>query len=166
MVKTFKTARDQIPQTIQAILTNYHFIKGFEASITLVADTIRLHGPFHGIIGFSQGAALAAIICLQSALRKFKKYDAGFGQNSDGYPKFPVELGDFKFAIFFSGFLSHSSQHSHIYKVYITLSTLTNTVFSVFNNAQWAINSYDNCLQNFRQFKPFRHRQNPLILNN
>ena len=95
---------------------------GFEASIGLVSEAVRLHGPFHGVIGFSQGAALTALICLQKGIQCFRKIDPSFDLKSqycisNENKNFPEELLKFKFAILFSGFRSHSSQHSHIYKV-------------------------------------------------
>jgi len=38
--------------------------KGFEGSLDLIQKTFELHGPFDGIIGFSQGAALLSLLCL------------------------------------------------------------------------------------------------------
>ena len=38
--------------------------KGFEGSLELIQRTFDLHGPFDGVMGFSQGAALLALLCL------------------------------------------------------------------------------------------------------
>ena len=89
----------------------------------MVAETVRIHGPFHGIIGFSQGAAFAALICLQAAIRRYTEMDKNIqlgieNQINDKEIPFPLELDTFKFAILFSGFRSHSSRHSYLYKVY------------------------------------------------
>ena len=89
----------------------------------MVGEVVRLHGPFHGMIGFSQGSALAALICLQTAIRRYKEIgnnvELGLqNQINEKNPQFPVELDVFKFAILFSGFRSHSSQHSYIYQVW------------------------------------------------
>eukprot|EP00899_Mesostigma_viride_P010832 jgi/Mesvir1/19750/Mv13056-RA.1 len=38
--------------------------KGLKETLTYINDYARLHGPFDGVLGFSQGAALAALVCL------------------------------------------------------------------------------------------------------
>merc|ERR1719295_1785391 len=38
--------------------------KGFESSLGMIERTFQLHGPFDGIFAFSQGAALASLMCL------------------------------------------------------------------------------------------------------
>lgn len=40
---------------------------GFDESIHLVEEAWQTLGPFHGILGFSQGACFAALICSLSA---------------------------------------------------------------------------------------------------
>lgn len=46
---------------------------GFENSVARVKSTYLQDGPFHGLLGFSQGAAFAAILCafMESDFRKF-----------------------------------------------------------------------------------------------
>ena len=100
------------------------FPKGLQTSIDCIAKAVPLHGPFDGFIGFSQGAAIAALICLQCAIRRcnqnnidaVNKYQAI--ENKQG-PNFPSALDCFKFAILFAGFRSQSSCHAHIYEVTI-----------------------------------------------
>ncbi|GAB4813758.1 hypothetical protein N2152v2_000804 [Parachlorella kessleri] len=36
--------------------------EGYEKTITLLQDVVRLHGPFDGVMGFSQGAAVASLL--------------------------------------------------------------------------------------------------------
>lgn len=43
---------------------------GFDASLTYLRDVYAQKGPFDGIMGFSQGAAMAAAVCAQQGIRK------------------------------------------------------------------------------------------------
>ena len=83
---------------------------------------MRLHGPFHGVIGFSQGSALTALIILRAAIQKLKDRSINVDEKincrfNDMEIHFPEELLKFEFGILFSGFRSHSSRHSPIYEV-------------------------------------------------
>jgi len=92
------------------------FCKGFESSIDTLVDIVKAQGPFDGIMGFSQGAALAAMICLDSAVKKaLAKFNDTESEGIQYQPQFPAELSSFKFAILFSGYCSKSSTHSKIY---------------------------------------------------
>lgn len=92
------------------------FCKGFESSIASLADVVRTKGPFDGIMGFSQGAALAAMICLDSAMKKALINLPDDQKEAIAYKSlFPSELCSFKFAMLFSGFCSKSSRHKDIY---------------------------------------------------
>ncbi|XP_051491948.1 esterase OVCA2 [Apus apus] len=77
---------------------------GLEESLAAVAAALAEHGPFDGLLGFSQGAALAAMVC---ALR------------ARGDPRFPVA-----FAILVAGFASRAPAHGHFYREPIALPTL------------------------------------------
>ncbi|NXK44445.1 OVCA2 Esterase, partial [Chauna torquata] len=77
---------------------------GLEESLSAVAAALVEHGPFDGLLGFSQGAALAAMVC---ALR------------ARGDPRFPVA-----FAILVAGFASRAPAHGHFYREPIALPTL------------------------------------------
>lgn len=95
--------------------TTSEYCKGFEASVSKLVSTIQTEGPFDGIMGFSQGAALAGMICLDTIVSKVtvKLSDE---TNSLSYDRlFPPELDAFKFAILFSGYCSNSSAHQKIY---------------------------------------------------
>jgi len=89
--------------------------KGFEASVSSLVKIVQTEGPFDGIMGLSQGAALAGMICLDSVVyntcAKVSNAD-----NSLSYDRlFPPELGTFKFAVLCSGFCSQSSAHAKVY---------------------------------------------------
>ncbi|NXC65147.1 OVCA2 Esterase, partial [Aleadryas rufinucha] len=75
-----------------------------EESLSAVAAALAEHGPFDGLLGFSQGAALAAMVC---ALR------------GRGDPRFPVA-----FAVLVAGFASRAPAHGHFYREPIALPTL------------------------------------------
>ncbi|KAK9968472.1 hypothetical protein ABG768_002797 [Culter alburnus] len=70
---------------------------GLEESIEAVKTAVKDLGPFDGILGFSQGAALVAMLC---ALQEQKLQ-----------PDF-----NFRFAILVAGFRSACSQHQRFYK--------------------------------------------------
>jgi predicted esterase len=59
--------------------------RGLEEALETVAQALNKLGPFDGILGFSQGAALAALVC-------------ALGQGGD--PRFPLP----RFVILVSGF--------------------------------------------------------------
>ncbi|XP_072285313.1 esterase OVCA2 [Pyxicephalus adspersus] len=77
---------------------------GLEESLQAVAKAFSELGPFNGILGFSQGAALVALIC---ALK----------QRRD--PRF-----QFDFAILVAGFKSRAAEHAEFYQQPITVPTL------------------------------------------
>ncbi|XP_051891796.1 esterase OVCA2 [Pristis pectinata] len=78
--------------------------KGLEESLETIAKAMTELGPFDGIMGFSQGAALVSMIC---ALRQ------------QGDPRF-----QFNFAILIAGFRSRCKLHNHFYREPITLPSL------------------------------------------
>ena len=51
---------------------------GLEESLELVRDTCQRQGPFDGVLGFSQGATLAALLCLTTDLFQFAVLFAGY----------------------------------------------------------------------------------------
>lgn len=65
--------------------------KGFDESLQLIKKTIEEEGPFQGIMGFSQGAALTVLICMM--------------------PEFK-----FDFAMAFAPFKSVCSKHEKFYR--------------------------------------------------
>ncbi|KAI7793718.1 esterase OVCA2 [Triplophysa rosa] len=70
---------------------------GLEDSVSTVRTAVKELGPFDGILGFSQGAALVAILC---ALQE-QKLEPDF---------------NFRFAILVAGFRSACSQHQRFYE--------------------------------------------------
>ncbi|KAF7411296.1 hypothetical protein HZH66_000192 [Vespula vulgaris] len=77
---------------------------GFEDSLDVIIKTCQEHGPFDGILGFSQGAAFAVILCImqQRKICPFK----------------------FNFAIIISGFISLCAPHAEYYNEIIELPSL------------------------------------------
>ncbi len=71
---------------------------GYEDSVQLILREFETNGPFDGILGFSQGAAFASILC---ALKSNPQY----------YTKL-----DFKFAIIVAGFKSLLRVHRKMYE--------------------------------------------------
>ncbi|NWS78579.1 OVCA2 Esterase, partial [Crotophaga sulcirostris] len=78
---------------------------GLEESLSAVAAALAEQGPFDGLLGFSQGAALAAMVC---ALR------------ARGDPRFQSVA----FAILVAGFASRAPAHAHFYREPIALPSL------------------------------------------
>jgi len=81
------------------------FSAGLDESLDLVARNLKDHGPFDGILAFSQGASLLSIIC---SLR---------------------EKGDERFqalccAIFVAGYRSRQTAHQELYADLVTIPTL------------------------------------------
>ena len=72
---------------------------GLEDSVRAVQDTLRTHGPFHGLLGFSQGAALAALLCRLSERGE-----------ADGHSDSVLHLS---FALLIAGFTSQAQLSCH-----------------------------------------------------
>lgn len=79
--------------------------KGYEESLEVIKQTIQEEGPFDGILSFSQGAALASLLC---GLRE---------QDHEGVFRF-------NFVILVAGFRSRQSQHNGLYKVPFNIPSL------------------------------------------
>ncbi|XP_053605274.1 esterase AGAP003155 [Plodia interpunctella] len=77
---------------------------GFESTLKLVEKTVSEHGPFHGFMGFSQGACLVGLLA---------------AMQQKGYLPYT-----FQFAIFASGFCSGSLVHKGFYDEEISLPSL------------------------------------------
>jgi len=69
---------------------------GFSESLSLIEKTVREEGPFHGLLAFSQGAALGGLLLAKQEM----------GQ---------LDLG-IKFAILVSAFISRCGNHSDSYE--------------------------------------------------
>ena len=68
---------------------------GYQESLQLIKDKLISEGPFDGILGFSQGASFASLLCI---LRQD-----------------PASGIDFKFAIMIAGFKSLVGPHAGLY---------------------------------------------------
>ncbi|KAK3859262.1 hypothetical protein Pcinc_034616 [Petrolisthes cinctipes] len=79
-------------------------VKGYQECLDAIEEFARESGPFDGILGFSQGAAMLGLLC---------------GLQQQGKLSF-----SFKFAIFASSFKSRSLPHQSLYSETITLPTL------------------------------------------
>jgi len=84
---------------------NYSDIcRGFDESVQLVKDTVEKQGPFDGLLGFSQGGAMASLFCAQLQRE---------GTSSP-----------FKFVIIIAGFVSRSTPHNILYEQPVSLPSL------------------------------------------
>lgn len=79
-------------------------VKGYEESLRAIEEFVAEHGPFDGLLGFSQGGAMLGLLC---------------GLQQQG--KLPFS---FRFAIFASAFRSRSLPHQALYSQKIKLPTL------------------------------------------
>ena len=75
-----------------------------QESLASVETQFKENGPFDGVLGFSQGAAMLGLIC---------------GLQQQGKLEFA-----FRFAIFVSSFKSRSAPHQYLYDEKITIPTL------------------------------------------
>ncbi|KAG8450785.1 hypothetical protein GDO86_003159 [Hymenochirus boettgeri] len=82
--------------------TNY--CSGLEESLGTIAKAFSELGPFDGVLGFSQGAALVAILC---------------SLKQQGDTRF-----QFDFALLFAGFKSRSNDHNQYYDQLISVPSL------------------------------------------
>ncbi|KAK9330114.1 serine hydrolase FSH [Lipomyces starkeyi] len=78
---------------------------GLDKTWAYLAEYIKEEGPFDGAVGFSQGAALAGMLCSQIT-------------------KIAPDHPPFKFAVLYSGFRSPLPQHKYIYNPLISTPTL------------------------------------------
>lgn len=90
-------------RTFHSKLKSKHAI-GFQETMNLIHDVFKSVGPFDGILGFSQGASLASLIC-------------GLKEHNE----FPF---DFHFAIIVAGFESLVESHQYLYDKAITTESL------------------------------------------
>ena len=105
--------------------------EGIERGLQSVADCIREEGPFDGVVGFSQGAAAAAMVAslLEGRTRKdaFEKaeaqggmpYPSSFRGEVDGLVQAPL-----KFAICYSGFRAPGRLYKAFYEPQIRTEVL------------------------------------------
>jgi Serine hydrolase (FSH1) len=93
---------------------------GIEHGLSAVAQTLSTEGPFDGVAGFSQGAALAAMI--SSLLEGQRRIDAfeNFHSHSSLSIPFPSSFHDLehppmKFCILYSGFVAPGERYRAFY---------------------------------------------------
>ncbi|RWS29314.1 hypothetical protein B4U80_10384, partial [Leptotrombidium deliense] len=77
---------------------------GFDESLKVIDEACAMQGPFDGILGFSQGAAMVALICTMIRDGTFRH--------------------SFKFAVFFAAFESLNSHHESLYSKKINIPSL------------------------------------------
>ena len=103
--------------------------EGIESGLRSVVDRIMEEGPFDGVVGFSQGAAAAAMVAslLEGTTRKeaFGKaeggmpYPASFLGAVDGFVQAPL-----KFAVCYSGFRAPGRLYAAFYEPRIRTEVL------------------------------------------
>ncbi|KAL9181522.1 hypothetical protein ACHAXT_010327 [Thalassiosira profunda] len=62
--------------------------RGWKESVAYVQDHMKKSGPFHGILGFSQGAVMASVMCASSPIES----DLRFALLIGGFPPRDTEL--------------------------------------------------------------------------
>lgn len=106
-------------------------VQGWNPSWQSLQAFIRKHGPFQGVLGFSQGAAVAAVLCAmqqqqsrqrqqqqQQEQQKQHQEDCDEGSSAAGVAhdalQADVQLG-FEFAILASGYRSRCPEHEQLF---------------------------------------------------
>ena len=84
------------PERAYSALDRTDLCIGFEESLELVRETFDAQGPFDGLLGFSQGAALVSLLCTLQ--------------------RDPASSIHFKFAIMIAGFKSLVAPHADFYR--------------------------------------------------
>ncbi|KJE94170.1 dihydrofolate reductase [Capsaspora owczarzaki ATCC 30864] len=87
--------------------------RGFDESIAYVQAHCQREGPFDGILGFSQGAAMTAVLCSQASAA------AGAEQAAQG-----AATPRFRFAMMFAGFPVKDPTYQHFYEKQIHIPSL------------------------------------------
>ena len=98
---------------------------GIEEGLETIARCIREEGPFDGVVGFSQGAAAAAMIA--SLLEGERRVEAFNRMGKDGGIPFPASFsniekeggmvqGPLKFCIVYSGFMAPGNKYKAFYE--------------------------------------------------
>ncbi|TIA30699.1 FSH1-domain-containing protein [Aureobasidium pullulans] len=90
--------------------------EGVEEGLARVAGVLREHGPMDGVMGFSQGAALAAMV---TSLLETGRSES-FAKVTDGMP-FPQTFAELqhpplKFGVCFSGLLNKHAKYAAFYE--------------------------------------------------
>ena len=104
--------------------------KGIEEGLAAVAQCIREEGPFDGVIGFSQGAAAAAMVAsLLDGEQRLTGFEDAEKHGGMEYPKSFTQANSFvqapmKFAIVYSGFRAPGKRYDGFYIPKINTQTL------------------------------------------
>jgi predicted esterase len=78
--------------------------QGIEQSLEAIQQCIEQRGPFDGVLGFSQGAALAALLCRRATCREAAADTPG-SVATHPLAAHPAPTPAFRFAILISGFV-------------------------------------------------------------
>lgn len=99
---------------------------GIEDGLSTVAETLSTEGPFDGVVGFSQGAALATMVAslLEGQGRRRDAFGNRHCQSSLSIP-FPPAFRDLhhppmRFCILYSGFVAPGERYRAFYDPYIS----------------------------------------------
>lgn len=94
---------------------------GLEEGLGVVAELLRTQGPFDGVMGFSQGAAMATMVTslLEGESRK-KVFEAAQAKNKLAFP-FPSSFANLdhppmKFCVLYAGFIAPGSRYTAFYE--------------------------------------------------
>lgn len=98
---------------------------GFEESVKVVEEAFKLHGPFDGILGFSQGGCFTALLCdlQQRNCNDICAYTVIKATNMTFF-FISVLNFNFNFVIIVSGFKSGSLPHQKYYEDLLYIPTL------------------------------------------
>ncbi|KAK5090997.1 Family of serine hydrolases 3 [Lithohypha guttulata] len=94
---------------------------GIEEGLAVVADTMKREGPFDGVMGFSQGAAMAAMVSsLLEGKSRSEAFKAAMAKSklSMSYPSAFADLDHppLKFCISYSGFVAPGERYAAFYE--------------------------------------------------
>ncbi|CAG8292770.1 unnamed protein product [Penicillium olsonii] len=103
---------------------------GIEDGFAAVAQTLKAEGPFDGVIGFSQGAAMAAMLTalLEGRKESFEHFAKITEDGATGM-EIPAPFGEpfhppLKFAILYSGFRAPGARYKAFYEPAIATPAL------------------------------------------
>lgn len=98
---------------------------GFEEGLSVVAEILKTQGPFDGVMGFSQGAALAAMVAsLLEGESRMQVFKAAQSKNKLAIP-YPSSFANLdhpplKFCVSYAGFLAPGDRYTAFYEPSIT----------------------------------------------
>lgn len=105
---------------------------GWQRSVGYVREFIVQEGPFDGILGFSQGAVMASLLCALQAselMAKERSVDiVGGDEIVTVLPLQPPTAHSFSFAIIVSGFISRATDHQPLFESLACADTVPATL--------------------------------------